>query len=134
MHSPFLVTASLTGLLFAAGCASDSKGSSTQESNIGSAFYTMGDSAGTLNARWMFTTRYSGRGVATGGTGEGFAGQYHIRYFFENGDFSDEYDMVIQKSGSLYEVSWLVDGKVRAVGVGMEVDKGLSVGWHKVAD
>ena len=86
----FLVKASLLGLLFASGCASDSRGSSAQDaSNIGSAFYTMGDSAGTLNARWMFTTAYSGRGVATGGTGEGFAGKYHIRYFFENGAFSD---------------------------------------------
>jgi len=130
-----LVKTSLIGLLFASGCGSVSKGSSTEDaSNIGFVLYTMGDSAGTLNARWMYTTAYSGPGVATGGPAEGFAGQYHIRYFYENGEFSDEYDLVIQKTGNLYDVSWLVDGKVRAVGVGMEVDKGLAVGWHKVAD
>ena len=135
MLRPFLTKASLITLIFASGCASVPKGSSTQDaSNIGFVLYTKGDSAGTLNARWMYTTAYSGPGVATGGPAEGFAGQYHVRYFYKSGEFSDEYDLVIRKSGDLYDVSWLTDGNVRAVGVGMVVDKGLAVGWHKVAD
>ena len=63
-----------------------------------------------------------------------FAGRYHVRYFFENGQFSDEYDLVIEKTGDFYNVSWLVDGKVGARGVGMEVENGLAVGWTKVAN
>ena len=34
------------------------------------------------------------------------------------------------KSGAL----WITDGKVSAVGVGMEVENGLAVGWRRVAD
>jgi hypothetical protein len=135
MLRSLMVMASLLGCQIASGCASASRGSSTQDaSNIGVVLYTKGDSAGTLNARWMYTTAYSGPGVATGGPAEGFAGQYHIRYFLASGEFSDEYDLVIKKVGDFYEVSWIVDGTVRAAGVGMEVDEGLAVGWHKVAD
>jgi hypothetical protein len=131
----FLVTVAVISMLSAAGCAPDSNASPTPDaSNIGFVMYTRGDAPGTLKARWMYTTAYSGPGLATGGPTAGFAGQYHIRYFLESGEFSDEYDLVIQKSGNLYDVSWLADGKVKAVGVGMEVENGLAVGWHKVAD
>jgi hypothetical protein len=72
--------------------------------------------------------------LATGGPREGFAGHYHVRYFYENGDFSDEYDLVIEKTGDFYSVSWITNGKVRAKGVGMEVEHGLAVGWRQVTD
>lgn len=103
--------------------------------NIGFVLYTMSDTPGTLFARWNFANQYSGPGIATGGPKEkGYVGKYHVRYFLENGDFSDEYDLVIAKSGDFYDVSWLVDGKIAAKGVGMEVDNGLAVGWRRVAD
>lgn len=102
--------------------------------NIGCVLYTKGDAPGTLNARWTFANAYSGPGVATGGPAEGFAGHYHVRYFYESGEFSDEYDLVIEKAGDFYNVSWITDGEVRAVGVGMDVENGLAVGWRRVDD
>ena len=103
--------------------------------NIGFVLYTKGSSPGTLYARWNYANIWSGPGIATGGPKEnGYAGNYHVRYFYETGEFSDEYDLVIEKTGDFYEVSWLVKGKVAAKGVGMEVEKGLAVGWRRVAD
>ena len=39
-----------------------------------------------------------------------------------------------KKNEDAYKVSWITDGKVSAVGIGMEVEKGLAVGWRRVAD
>ena len=107
--------------------------------NIGFVLYTKSDTPGVLNARWNYANAYSGPGVATGGPAAGgFVGRYHVRYFLENGQFSDEYDLEIQKHppGDFYDVTWITDGKVSARGVGMEVagGKSLAVGWRRVAD
>jgi hypothetical protein len=102
--------------------------------NIGFAFYTKGGSPGTLFARWNYANVWSGPGLATGGPKDGFAGSYHVRYFYENGEFSDEYDLVIEKTGDFYNASWITNGKVAARGVGMEVGSGLAVGWRRVDD
>lgn len=103
----------------------------TVSSNIGFVLYTKSHAPGTLNARWMYGEQYRGPGIATGGPREGFAGEYHVRYFFEDGKFSDEYDLVIAKTGDIYQATWLVDGTVKAEGVGMEVANGLAIGWHR---
>jgi len=102
--------------------------------NIGFVLYTKSYAPGTLNARWMFTDKYRGPGIATGGPEDGYAGQYHVRYFYDSGEFSDEYDLVIEKTEDTYKVLWLVDGEVLAIGVGMEVENGLAVGWRRVSD
>jgi len=103
-------------------------------SNIGFALYERGEEPGTLDARWSYENAYGGTGRATGGPEQGFAGQYHIRYYHESGEFSDEYDLQIGRNGDLYDVTWLVDAEARAVGVGMEVGDRLAVGWRKVAE
>jgi hypothetical protein len=106
---------------------------------IGFVLYTKGKAPGTLDARWNYANAYSGPGIATGGplTG-GFAGRYHVRYFLENGDFSDEYDLDIARhaGGDFYDVTWIIKGAVSAKGVGMEIPNGggLAVGWRRVAD
>ena len=82
----------------------------------------------------MWGNKYKGPGLATGGPKEGFAGRYHVRYFYDSGEFSDEYDLVIEKTEDTYLVSWITNGKVSAVGVGMEVENGLAVGWRRVDD
>ena len=122
-----------------AGSAGPLPPSAAAPLNIGFVLYTRSGTPGTLNARWNYADAYSGPGVATGGpvTG-GFVGHYHVRYFLENGDFSDEYDLEIRRgarAGS-YDVTWIVDGAVSARGVGMEVDGGnsLAVGWRRIAD
>ena len=82
----------------------------------------------------MYGTKYRGPGIATGGPKDGFAGKYHVRYFYESGEFSDEYDLVIEKNGDVYNASWFTKGKLSAVGVGMAVENGLAVGWRRVDD
>ncbi len=102
--------------------------------NIGYGVYTKGATPGTLDAIWNYANVWSGKGKATGVTKDDFAGNYHIKYYFENGAFSDEYDLVIEKVGSFYSLSWIVDGKVSARGVGTVVDKRLIAGWRRVTD
>ena len=133
MLKSFFIAASLTGLLWVSGCASVAAASDAS-SNIGFVLYTKSYAPGTLNARWIYANKYSGPGIATGGPKEGFAGHYHVRYFYDSGEFSDEYHLDIVKIGDRYKVSWITNGKVSAVGVGMEVGNGLAVGWRKVAD
>jgi len=103
-------------------------------SNIGFVLYTKSLAPGTLDARWMYAGKYKGPGIATGGPKDGFAGRYHVRYFYDSGEFSDEYDLLIEKTEDTYKVSWISGGKVAAIGVGMEVEKGLAVGWRRVSD
>ena len=110
-----------------------------QPFNIGFVLYTKGKAPGTLDARWNYANAYSGRGVATGGpASSGFAGRYHVRYFLETGEFSDEYDLDIERhaGGHFYDVTWITNGTVRAKGVGMKVPNngGLAIGWRRVAD
>ena len=102
--------------------------------NIGFAVYTKGATSGTLNGIWNYANVWSGKGKATGLSKGGFVGNYHIKYFYENGEFSDEYDLVIEKAGKFYNLSWIVNDKVGARGVGTVVDNRLMVGWRRVAD
>ena len=135
MRRSSFISALLAFLLLSSDGATAAKASETSDaSNIGFVLYTKSHAPGTLNARWIYTDKYRGPGIATGGPKEGFAGRYHVRYFYENGEFSDEYDLVIERTGDIYKVSWITDGKISAVGVGMEVDNGLAVGWRRVGD
>jgi hypothetical protein len=135
MLRSFSAATLLTVLLFAsAGTSAETAAQTADTSNVGFVLYTRSYAPGTLNARWIYGSKYRGPGIATGGPKEGYVGKYHVRYFLENGEFSDEYDLVIEKTGDVYNVSWLTDGKLSAVGVGMEVENGLAVGWRRVAD
>jgi hypothetical protein len=142
----FLLAVSLAVLLPISGGVSAQTGSespatskSQKPFNIGFVLYTKGKAPGTLDARWNYANAYSGPGVATGGPASGgFAGRYHVRYFLESGEFSDEYDLDIERheGGDFYDVTWITNGNVSARGVGMEVPNGggLAVGWRRVAD
>ena len=135
MHRAIFMSAALTGLLLAAGCApAPGTSKAHRPLNIGFVLYSKGDAPGSLKARWRYTSEYSGTGVATGGPAEGFAGHYHVRYFDENGKFSDEYDLVIESNGDFYSGSWLTNGKVSASGLGMKVDDGVAIGWRRITD
>lgn len=135
MLRPFFVAAFLTCLVLTSFRASTARASDAPDvPNIGFVLYTKSYAPGTLNARWMYGNAYSGPGIATGGPREGFAGHYHVRYFYDSGEFSDEYDLVIEKTKDSYKASWISKGKVAAIGVGMEVESGLAIGWRRVAD
>ena len=134
MRRSFVRMVFLTFLLLPPMAAPATPAQAQNVSNIGFVLYTKGYAPGTLTARWMYGNKYSGPGIATGGPKEGFAGNYHVRYFYDSGEFSDEYDLLIEKTGDSYKVSWTSNGKVVAVGTGMEVKEGLAVGWRRVAD
>jgi hypothetical protein len=135
MFKSCIVAVSLAcALPIAAGASVGTAADAPKAPNVGFVLYTKSRAPGTLNARWNFANKYSGPGLATGGPRDGFAGHYHVRYFLDTGEFSDEYDLVIEKTGDFYSISWLVDGKLSAVGVGMEVQDGLAVGWRRVSD
>jgi hypothetical protein len=135
MLRSFFIATLLTVLLIApAGTLAATVSDSGATSNIGFVLYTKSLAPGTLSARWIYGNKYRGSGIATGGPKDGFAGTYHVRYFLENGEFSDEYDLVIAKTGDVYNVSWITNGKRSAFGVGMVVGNGLAVGWRRVAD
>ena len=125
----------LAGLLLAsAGTLAATASETAATSNIGFVLYTKSLAPGTLNARWIYGNKYRGPGIATGGPKDGFVGKYHVRYFLENGELSDEYDLVIEKAGDVYKASWISNAKLSAIGVGMEVENRLAVGWRRVAD
>lgn len=135
MLKSFGIAASLIGSLVVQGAAPVPRAlPAPKTSNIGFVLYTKSYAPGTLNARWIYAGTYSGSGIATGGPKEGFAGHYHVRYFYDDGRFSDEYDLVIERTGDVYNASWITGGQVSAIGVGMEVQNGLAVGWRRVAD
>ncbi|MBI1780357.1 MAG: hypothetical protein HYR66_03170 [Sphingobacteriales bacterium] len=102
--------------------------------NIGYAIYTKDAKPGTLNAIWNYANVWSGKGKASGVSKNGFAGNYHIKYYYENGEFSDEYDLIIEKAGKFYNLSWIADGKVSARGIGTVIDNRLIAGWCRVTD
>lgn len=146
MFERIVLAASLAVLLPQSGSALaktsprlDAAAKGSQPFNIGFVLYTKGKAPGTLDARWNYGNAYSGHGIATGGpASNGYAGRYHVRYFLETGEFSDEYDLDIEKhaGGGFYDVTWVTKGTASAKGVGMELPNGggLAVGWRRVAD
>ncbi len=133
IHFPLLIL-TFTILPYHANCQSKAASPIRDTLNIGYAVYSKATTKGTLNAIWNYANVWSGKGKATGISKGGFAGNYHIKYYYENGEFSDEYDLVIEKAGKFYNLSWIVNGKVGARGVGTVVDNRLMVGWRRVAD
>ena len=101
--------------------------------NIGFVLYKKNDAPGVMNAKWCHSDYGIGTGIATGGPVEGFEGDYHIRYFDDTGNIQADRDLEIKKDGDFYKVSWLSNGKITAVGIGMENSEGLSVGYRDVA-
>jgi hypothetical protein len=129
------IAALLTALVLPLGASSEALAAEGQQAlNVGFVLYSKGNIPGTLNARWTYQNIYSGKGLATGGPVKGFAGHYHVRYYDEQGKFSDEYALVIEKAGAFYNASWITNGKVSAAGVGMEVKNGLAIGWRRITD
>jgi len=135
MVRPFLIAFSLTGIWLVSGLTPTAVAEEKPDiTNIGFVLYTKSYAPGTLNARWISTDKYKGPGIATGGPAAGYVGNYHVRYFYDSGEFSDEYDLIIEKTEDVYRAFWLVDGETLAIGVGMEVDSGLAIGWRRVTD
>ena len=66
-----------------------------------------------------------------GGPRGGCAGSYHVRCFLEDGAFSDEYDVVIERHGDVDTAPWRADDELEVVGVGTDTGEGLALGWRR---
>ena len=72
-------------------------------------------------------------GWAKGDTTNGFPGDYRITYIHPDGTVSAELDLRIEKRGEVYDLSYVKDGKLLLVGVGLETQDGLAGGYRMVA-
>lgn len=98
--------------------------------NIGVVVYTRGEAPGTLNAKWRHLINGSGTGISTGGPPEGFAGRYCTIHYDENGNEKFSFELLIEKSGDNYDLSWITNGKICGRGIGMKVSEGLAAGYR----
>jgi len=101
-------------------------------SNIGHVQYSKGDATGELKAIWVHDDYGKGTGLATGNEGYKFEGNYHIKYFDEDGILLAELDLEIINNGSSYNVTWSKHGIVTSLGIGMINSNILSVGYYDV--
>ena len=101
---------------------------------IGFVSYAKGDQPGALVARWCHSVQGAGTGMATGQSGEGFAGDYRIRYFDASGALVAERELRIRDGKGVYELHWLKEGRVVAEGIGHLTGGLLTAGWHDLAD
>jgi len=107
------ISALLICLLFASGSSTEAMASEQDASNIGFVLYTKSYAPGTLDARWIYGKKYRGPGIATGGPRDGFAGQYHVRYFYENiSMIADEKAFFLRDAGSRKIIGKLDDSFV----------------------
>ena len=97
--------------------------------NVGFVLYKKTEAPGTLNAIWCQRDGGNVTGVATGGSTEGYEGNYLICYFDDKGNIKADRELKIHKDGNFYKLQWLNNGKVTCEGIGMETAEGLSVGY-----
>ena len=105
--------------------------------DIGVVHYTIGAGGGTLDALWhstRFPADRPGTGIARGDTSNGFPGRYEITYFLPNGDVSAVLDLVIERSGAVYTLTYSKDGETLLTGIGFETADGLSAGYRKLGE
>ncbi len=100
--------------------------------DVGCVLYKKGDEPGTLKAKWCHSSLGIGTGIATGGTAEGFAGHYRIRYFDDKGNEIADRELDIQKEADHFKLTWINNGVISARGIGMEIEAGLSAGWADI--
>ncbi len=101
--------------------------------DIGVAVYTI-SSIGSLDASWYSTELPDGKkgtGIAQGDTSNGFEGVYEITYFNSGGSEIGVYDLEIKKTNEIFQVIWKKESITLFIGVGIEINGALSVGWRK---
>ena len=105
--------------------------------DIGVVHYVMRPEGGVIDAVY-YTTRLDesrpGTGVARGNTSNGFPGTYDITYYYPNGDKAIDLELVIEKEGGIYKFSYLQDGQLLLIGVGVETPTGLAGGYRRLAE
>ena len=88
-----------------------------------------------FDAVW-YSTRQSiketGTGIAKGDLSNGFPGEHIITYFRSDGSEVGNFDLKIEKTGPIYDLSWKRDGEQLFIGVGIDTSDGMVAGFRKV--
>lgn len=102
--------------------------------DIGVVYYRIGAAPNTIDAIW-YTSRLekkeTGRGIAIGETSNGFPGEYVVTYYFPDGSEAGTFDLKIEKTGPVYDLSYRKNGELLFIGVGIETPEGLAAGYRK---
>ena len=104
---------------------------------LGVCYYRLGKEKGTLDALF-YSVKASeqalGTGHAYGNDGDGIEGRYVINYTGADGSAIDPSDLEITKVGSVYKLTWSVDGELQYVGTGIDVDNGVAFIYRENPD
>ncbi len=103
--------------------------------DIGIVYYRMSPTGDGFEATWYSSRldeKATGTGIARGNTSNGFAGTFLITYFNPDGQETGTFDLKIEKNGPIYDLSYIQNGEVLLVGVGIETSDGLAAGYRKL--
>ncbi len=103
--------------------------------HIGVVHYRIRSTGNAFDAVWYTTslsTKETGTGIAKGDTSNGFPGKYIISYFRPDGSEVGNFELTIEKTGPIYNLSWNKDGEQLYVGVGIDTSEGMAAGFRKV--
>lgn len=103
--------------------------------DIGVGYYRKTSTRNAFDATW-YSSRLDrkeiGRGIVKGDTSNGFPGNYIVTYFYPDGSEAGTFDLKIEKTGSIYDLSWSRDGELLYIGVGIETSDGMAIGYRKI--
>lgn len=105
--------------------------------NIGCVIYT--ETSSGIKAEWVSSNnskiaRGIGIGIRLNPTNEmkKFVGEYEITYFDVNGIESPKLKLNISFESDCYKLTWIYNGEITDIGIGIKSDNKLSAGWFKV--
>ena len=102
--------------------------------DIGVGYYRIRPSGNAIDAIW-YTSRLPkkevGRGIALGDTSGGFPGDYIVTYYYPDGREAGTFDLKIERTGPVYDLSYSKDGKLLFIGVGIDTPDGMAIGYRK---
>ncbi len=103
--------------------------------DIGVVYYRIKSTGNAIDGTW-YTSRLdkkeTGSGIAKGDTSNGFPGNYIVTFFNPDGSDSGTFDLKIEKTGPIYDLSYREDGELRFLAVGIETTDGLAAGFRKI--
>ena len=105
--------------------------------NIGCVIYA--ETSNGIKAEWLLSnnnkiTRGTGIGTRLNPTNKkkDFEGEYEITYSDINGKESPKLKLNISFESDCYKLTWIYNGTVTGIGIGIKNNNKLSVGWFKV--
>ncbi len=103
--------------------------------NVGVVIYRKGKETGTLEALWANTDQDHGhicKGVAVGGAGTAFEGNYSITYFNEQKQPAGPFELEIKAHGNVFHLFWRDNGKLMNHGIGILHKGDIIAGWAPI--